>query len=91
MATVRAWNIEHKISAVVTDNAANIVGAVKKNNWRHVPCFAHVLNIGIQRGLTHLKTVLTKIKNVVEFFKQSSGLCINYRTIKNKWDYQILS
>ncbi|CAI6366923.1 unnamed protein product [Macrosiphum euphorbiae] len=48
MATVKAWNIEHKISAVVTDNTANIVGAVKKNNWRHVPCFVHVLNIGIQ-------------------------------------------
>lgn len=73
MTTVEAWNIERKISAVVTDNASNIVNAVKKNNWRHVPCFAHVLNIGIQRGLTHLKTVMTKIKNIVEFFKQSSG------------------
>ncbi|XP_022161240.1 uncharacterized protein LOC111027250 [Myzus persicae] len=33
MATVKAWNIEHKISAVVTDNASNLVCAVKKNNW----------------------------------------------------------
>ncbi|XP_016661474.1 zinc finger BED domain-containing protein 1-like [Acyrthosiphon pisum] len=73
MTTVEAWNIEDKISAVVTDNASNIVNAVKKNNWRHVPCFAHVLYIGIQRGLTHLKTIMTKIKNIVEFFKQSSG------------------
>lgn len=32
MATAKKWNIENKISAVVTDNVSNIVGAVRKNN-----------------------------------------------------------
>jgi len=32
MATAKKWNIENKISAVVTDNASNLVGAVRKNN-----------------------------------------------------------
>jgi len=32
MNTVKNWNIENKISAVVTDNAANIKAAVKQNN-----------------------------------------------------------
>lgn len=72
MATAKKWSIENKISAVVTDNAPNIVNAIRLNNWRHVPCFAHVLNIGIQHGLDHIKSIMTKMKNIVEFFKQSS-------------------
>ena len=38
------WNITEKVVAIVTDNAANIVAAVRLNGWRHVPCFAHTLN-----------------------------------------------
>lgn len=31
------------ISAVITNNASsNIVGAIWKNSWGHIPCFAHV-------------------------------------------------
>jgi len=73
MATAKEWNIDNKRAAVVTDNAPSIVSAIRINNWKHVPCFAHVLNIGIQHGLEQLKTVMTKIKNIVEYFKQFWG------------------
>lgn len=38
------WNISSKIAAITTDNAANIVAAVRDWEWRHLPCFAHTLN-----------------------------------------------
>jgi len=82
--TAIAWDIDNKIAAVVTDNASNIVGAVRNNKWRHVPCFAHVLNIGIQRGLIHMKPVMTKIKSIVEFFKQSSGALHKLQTTQKQ-------
>lgn len=84
MATVKKWNIENKISAVVTDNAPNIVGAIKLNNWRHISCFAHVLNIGIQHGLEKLKPIINKIKSIVEFFKLSSGACHKLQNIQKQ-------
>jgi len=65
MDTANAWNIDNKISTVVRDNISNIVGAVRKNNWRHVPFFAHVLNIGIQRLGTFENCHYEKKKNIL--------------------------
>lgn len=90
MATVKKWNIENKISAVVTDNAPNIVGAIKLNNWRHISCFAHVLNIGIQHGLEKIKPIINKIKSIVEFFKQSSGACHKLHNIQKQNGFENL-
>lgn len=90
MDTAIKWNIAGKISAVVTDNAPNIVGAVRLNNWPHVPCFAHVLNIGIQHGLNHIKSIMTKIKNIVEFFKHSAGALSKLQTVQKQSGYENL-
>ena len=35
------WKISDKVTCVITDNASNIVGAVRINKWKHIPCFAH--------------------------------------------------
>ena len=40
----REWCVESNISGVVTDNAAN-VAAVRLTGWKHIPCFAHTLNL----------------------------------------------
>jgi len=48
---IHQWNIEHKITAIVSDNAPNIVGAIKKFNYHHIPCFAHSINLVVQSGL----------------------------------------
>lgn len=55
--TVEEWNIQYKITAVVSDNAPNIVGAIKKCNFRHVPCFAHCINLVVQSGLKEISEV----------------------------------
>ena len=45
------WGIKEKVVAVVTDNGANVVRAVKDaasqvgTGWTHVSCFAHTLNL----------------------------------------------
>lgn len=41
---------------------------------RHVICFAHTLNLLAQQALsnvTELTTLISKIKNIVKWFKQS--------------------
>ncbi|XP_033173496.1 zinc finger BED domain-containing protein 1-like [Drosophila mauritiana] len=66
------WSIENKISAVVSDNAANIVNAIKTGNWPHIPCFAHSLNLIVQKGLREISVVQNKVKFIVEFFNRST-------------------
>lgn len=41
----KVWNIQGKVVLAVTDNADNVVNAVKNvANWKYMGCFAHNLN-----------------------------------------------
>lgn len=70
--TVQEWNIENKMVAVVSDNAPNIVGAIRVNNFRHISCFAHNVNLVVQTAIKKIENVHKKIKTIVEHFKRSS-------------------
>lgn len=75
--TMENWNIgKDKITAVITDSGANIVKAVDialgKNV--HIPCFAHTLNLVADKSIEkvpNLLIVISKIKSIVTWFKQS--------------------
>ena len=41
------WDIKNKIKALVTDNARNMVSAIKKTDFAHIPCLAHSLQLSI--------------------------------------------
>ena len=56
-----------------TDNAANIVAAVRLTGWAHIPCFAHTTNLIVQSSLLVIKELILKLKNIVEFFHRSSS------------------
>jgi len=47
---VADWGLTGKVCAIVTDNAANVTSAVRLTGWRHLPCFAHTLNLIVQAG-----------------------------------------
>ncbi|XP_029345286.1 zinc finger BED domain-containing protein 1 isoform X2 [Acyrthosiphon pisum] len=71
------WGIKKsRIFTVVTDNESNILSAVNKTFTpeKHLPCFAHTLNLVSERALANLTdvhNVINKIKSIVTFFKQS--------------------
>jgi len=67
-----AENIAEELNA---DNAANIVAAVRLNGWRHIPCFAHTLNLVVQDSLAAdppLSCIQRKCRDIVSYFHRSS-------------------
>ncbi|XP_060846118.1 E3 SUMO-protein ligase ZBED1-like [Rhopalosiphum padi] len=67
------WKINNKVVAVVTDNAANMVSAVRQLHFRHIGCFAHSINLVVQNSLENISEIVSKVKKIVEFFKRSSN------------------
>ncbi|XP_050506100.1 zinc finger BED domain-containing protein 4-like [Diabrotica virgifera virgifera] len=71
------WEIqEQNIVAIVTDNGPNIVKAINLfvGSKRHLPCYAHTLNLVCQNSLQNcpeLVELLDKVKKIVSWFKQS--------------------
>lgn len=82
------WSIsKNKVVAILTDNGANMVKAVcdsfGKN--RHVPCFAHTLNLVCENGINrtpNLSTLLEKVRNIVIWFKRSVSAADQLRKVQ---------
>ncbi|XP_076047434.1 uncharacterized protein LOC143028969 [Oratosquilla oratoria] len=75
------WDLLEKVCCIVTDNAPNIVKAVKDMNVIHIPCFAHSLNLVVQNALKNtndVKKVQEKVKAIVSFFHHSLKLQTSY-------------
>ena len=63
------WKINEKIIAVITDNAANVLAAVRLTGWRSIPCFAHTLNLIVQDE--KIADLRQRCRHIVTLFKQS--------------------
>ncbi|XP_048478263.1 zinc finger BED domain-containing protein 4-like [Plutella xylostella] len=68
----KEWDIGHKVGAIVSDNAANILAAIHLSDWRSVSCFAHTLNLIVQTALGCISEITGKVKKIVEFFHRST-------------------
>ncbi|CAH1104096.1 unnamed protein product [Psylliodes chrysocephalus] len=90
----REWNIHNKIVAVASDNAANIVAAIRLTGWKHIPCFAHTLNLIVQSSLEENATIVQtqrKIKKIVEYFKRSTQASAKLSEMQTQLGKPILS
>lgn len=51
------WGISYQICSIVTDNAANMIAAIKQMDIRHLQCFAHSLNLVVQNSIKNTEDV----------------------------------
>lgn len=78
------WEITDKTVAATSDNAFNIKAAIRLNNWKHVACFAHTINLIVQTSLKEIKNITMKIKHIVEVFKRSPLASKRLRNMQQK-------
>lgn len=57
---------------ITTDNAANISAAVREAGIPHVRCFAHTINLGVQKAVKVIQQPLSRIRRIVNHFHRSS-------------------
>lgn len=62
-AVLTEWKVWHKVVAIVSDNAANMVMAITDHLKKHVPCFAHTLNLAVQDAIRMIDVLHTKVKD----------------------------
>lgn len=87
------WQINKKVFTAVTDNAANMKKAVNNLKKTHHPCIAHTLNLTVQEAIkenVELNKLLTKCRNLVTHFKQSSLSAYKLREIQEQMGLQDL-
>lgn len=80
--TCMEWGILDKINFCVTDNAANIVGAINILGWTHCGCMALKLNFTLQHPLRILDDTLKKVKKIVTYYRAS------YKAKEKLMEYQ---
>ena len=71
------WKIpDKKVVAIITDNGANIVKAIKEfTTFRHIPYFAHTSNLVVKNSIDandYVSELLDKCRGIVSYFKKST-------------------
>ncbi|XP_026828422.1 zinc finger BED domain-containing protein 1 [Ooceraea biroi] len=76
---IREWNLIGKVTAIVTDNASNILAALRLMNniieeTEDVTCSAHSLQLSIYKGLQidDINCIINKASKIVAHFKHST-------------------
>jgi hypothetical protein len=68
------FDISEKVVAAVTDNAANVKKAIADADIKHIPCFAHTLNLCVTAALMEMPELVqlrNKISALVTFTRKS--------------------
>lgn len=68
---VEEWNIESKVSTLVTDRARNMIAAARHLPFEHVPCIAHSLqrSVTVTPHNSVFDNTLAKCRKVLGHFK----------------------
>lgn len=73
--SLKTWNIDISKAACTTDNASNIVGALRDIGLlQHVRCAAHTLNLAAQKALRipKLDRLLGRVRTIVKYLNKST-------------------
>jgi len=87
---LREFNISTKIIALTTDNdsamlvcgrevADSLDNEISSMNFSHYRCVAHVLNLGVKKGLTAVNNSVIKARKITNMIKNSTRLCDSLR------------
>jgi uncharacterized protein YbcI len=90
-AAIGEWGLDSaRELTVTTDNAKNIVKAIKNSPSvaMHIPCFAHTVNLMTQSGIgiECVKELLGAIRKVVTFFHKSTSANALFRANQKQLD-----
>ena len=75
---------------MVTDNAANVVAAVRHTGWTHVPFFAHTLNLAVSEAIkadTKIHQLRKSCRDIVSFFHHSVKASESWRRYNCSWEF----
>jgi zinc finger BED domain-containing protein 1 (E3 SUMO-protein ligase ZBED1) len=79
---VSEWGLDKKVVAIITDNAANMKAAVESAKFRHLRCFAHTLNLVVQKAVQAINDLKVKVKAIVEYFHRSTMAADKLRSMQ---------
>ena len=70
------WELSvDNLVAATTDNCSNMVRALFINNWTHIPCLSHILNLAVEKVLALLPVVsraVARCRRLVSHFHHLS-------------------
>ncbi|CAG8448749.1 8418_t:CDS:2 [Cetraspora pellucida] len=73
---IKAWNLEHHIISITTDNSKNMVSAFpllnQKDGCRRIkclPCMAHTLQLAIGKRLALAEVLVARVRRLIQFFQ----------------------
>ncbi|KAH9629373.1 hypothetical protein HF086_008159 [Spodoptera exigua] len=66
------WNINQYVNVIVSDNAANILSAVRLGGWRSLSCYAHTINLVVQSSMDAISDTMRRVKDIIEYFHRSA-------------------
>lgn len=80
------WDVRSKVVSLVTDNAATMIKVAELLKIRHLPCFAHSLNLVVKETLREpiVKAIIEKCSSIVTHFKKSTVASDKLKSIQRE-------
>ena len=75
------------ILCCTTDNASNMTSGIQKTRWKHLPCFAHTLNLVVQEAVNSeqvLSKLQEKCKHIAAHFHRSTKSSKKLRSVQQQ-------
>ncbi|PHT55519.1 hypothetical protein CQW23_04005 [Capsicum baccatum] len=91
------WEIKNLFTVTFDNASANDVaithlkqkigdwkGVIMRNNFLHVRCNAHILNLIVKDGLSEQNESISRVRNIVKYVKSSSVIAASFKSYVEK-------